>query len=146
VVQALRAGFLATSVLPFMLVGCGSNSSPKSGATPGRPIGSPSVAQEIRLAERAGPGFLDYCPLQAGRTSARFVLDVPGNPSVDGWCETQAVRLPRFDRVAFRLHWVGIPVLAHGGNVTMTYRVYRSCGTSPFRCASQVSQSGRLPP
>jgi hypothetical protein len=128
------------------LVGCGSSAAvPPPRRTILRPT-TPTLAQQIRLAERSGPGFLDYCALQDGRVSAYFTLDLPGAPVVDGWCQTQADRVGSYDRVTFQAHWVGQPILPHGGTVTMTFHVLRDCSDVTLGCSPLISQSGELPP
>lgn len=142
---AAACGIGAALCLPF--AGCGGNSAKQSDPRPAaKAIPTPTLAQQVRQAERVGPGFLDYCPTRPGRARARFQVDVPGNPVVPGWCLTTATRYRLKDVVTFRAHWDAWRVKGPSGTVKFTYSVPNTAVPGATPAAELVGQSGRLPP
>jgi len=106
----------------------------------------PPVAHQVRLAQRVGPGFLDYCPKGTGRARAYYQLDLPGEPIVKGWCQTVITRTARADLVTFKAYWDARRVNHTSGTATFTYRVPRSALSGTSTVTPQlIHQSGRLP-
>jgi hypothetical protein len=142
---AAACGIGAVMCLPF--AGCGGSSAKQSDPRPpAKAIPTPTLAQQVRRAERVGPGFLDYCPMRPGRARARFQVDVPGSPIVPGWCLTTAKRDRLKDVVTFRTHWDARRVKGPSGTVTFTYSVPHTAVPGATPAAELVGQSGQLPP
>ena len=144
----LAAACSLAAVLCLELAGCGGgNTAKKSDPSPlARSIPTPTLSQQVRRAERTGPGFLDYCPTYSGRAPARFDVDVPGNPVAPGWCLTTVERHRVKDVVTFRAHWDARRLTGSSGTAVFTYSVPRTAVPGATPAAELVGQSGQLPP
>ncbi|GAC1623665.1 MAG: hypothetical protein NVS4B2_00760 [Chloroflexota bacterium] len=111
-----------------------------------RPPGTPTIASQIVLARRRGPGFLDYCPARRGRAPAHFDLGLPGNPRVGGWCVTSWRRTSRGDVVTFQTHWDARRVAGRSGSQTWRYRLNRPASAVATRVAILTGVTGTSPP
>ncbi|MGG7381502.1 hypothetical protein ACQ7B2_23105, partial [Escherichia coli] len=83
----------------------------------------PAPADLVVLAERAGPGFLNYCPRHNGVARARIDISIPGSPLVPGWCRTRLRRSVGGLSVTFTVHWDARGTTARSGTLRLTYYV-----------------------
>lgn len=142
---------IAGVTLLVVAAGCshGAASPPSTSSPPtpaGPPLNTPTLAQQIRRAMHAGPGFLDYCPTHNGVNPARFQLDVPGGAVVPGWCATKAARRPKRDLVEFGVHWNGEKVIHKSGTWHVTYALSRTITLTSTPVPQLISQGGKSPP
>lgn len=142
---------ILASVLVVVVAGCSRGATaPAPGTTHsaavGPPISTPTLAQQVRRAMHAGPGFLDYCPTHSGVNPARFELDVPGGAIVPGWCATIAVRRATHDLVTFGAHWNGQKVIRKSGTWHVTYAVTRAITLTSTPVPRLIAQGGTSPP
>ena len=136
---------------PALLAACGHASS--HAAKPGHrevssraTLATPTVAYQVRLAQKVGPGFLDYCPKGPGRARAYYQLDLPGEPIVKGWCQTAITRAASGDLITFAAYWDARNINRTSGTLTLTYRVPRNSLSGPSAVSAElIHQSGRLP-
>lgn len=106
---------------------------------------TPTLAQQVRRAERAGPGFLDFCPKYNGRARAYYQLDLPGYKVAKGWCRTEVSRLTGADLVNFTAYWDARAVNQTSGTATFTYRLARNTRPPATPVPILIRQSGTLP-
>ena len=106
----------------------------------------PTLVQQVRLAQREGPGYLDYCPLRPGRSPARYDLSLPGLPRAGGWCETRVRREPRRDVVIFLAHWDARRTLRRAGTEIWRFSVNRPASPTATHVALLIGQSGQSLP
>lgn len=109
-------------------------------------LSTPTLAQQVERARKAGPGFLDYCPTHTGVNPARFQLDVPGGAVAPGWCATFAVRRARQDFVTFGAHWNGQQAIHRSGTWHITYALSRAVTLTSTPTPRLIAQGGKTPP
>ncbi len=140
------------STLLVIAAGCsrGGGTLPSSAGAPtaaaGPPLSTPTLAQQVRRAMHAGPGFLDYCPAHNGVNPARFELDVPGGAIVPGWCATISVRRAARDLVTFGAHWNAQKVIHKSGTWHVTYALTRVITLTSTPVPRLIAQGGKTPP
>lgn len=137
--------------LLVVAAGCSHTASPptstqRATVPAGPPLNTPTLAQQIRRAMHAGPGFLDYCPTHNGVNPARFQIDVPGGAVVNGWCATIAVRRPTRDLVTFGAHWNGQKLIHKSGTWHVTYAISRTITLTSTPMPQLIDQGGKTPP
>lgn len=106
----------------------------------------PPVESQVRLAQEAGPGFLDDCPLKPGRVSIKMAVDLPGNPTVPATCVTSVDRRGDADIVTFAAHWDGRRLLHRRDTYLLVYSVPRDVTPTSGSPAQLIKQSGAPPP
>lgn len=107
---------------------------------------TPILAQQVERAERAGPGFLVYCPRHSGVAPAVYTLAVPGGAIATGWCRTYADRRDRVDVVSFQAHWNASRAGAGKGTQSLTYAVPRWLRPPGTPVPTLIAQAGPSPP
>jgi hypothetical protein len=142
--EGLGARRLSCFASVLLLVSCGSRSVARPTIAPA--AATPTVATQIQRAQSVGPGYLRFCPLQDGRASATFNIDVPGGAQADGWCQTTAARGPHLDVISFETHWDAVQVIGKSGTEILQYGVSRSCATRSQTCVRLVGDTGSPPP
>ena len=145
---ALKSGLLGGALLAAVatIAGCGGQKASRPIHRVARRVPTPTLAHQVRAAERQGPGFLDYCPLRNGQSRARYSIDVPGNPLAPGWCRTVASRGGTADSVTFYAYWDGRRIIGKSGTMMFRYSVPRSAGPHATPTPILVAQGGQLPP
>jgi hypothetical protein len=154
--RALLASLAAGAIFVPGLAGCGSSSFKDPYAatqTTPRLTPTPTLAQQVRRAERVGPGSLNYCPNHSGVASARYSVTVPGGGTAGGWCRTVAQRLSAVDRVTFWMHWDATKLGAGSGTEMLRYVIARPVSSRATRVSLRATpvpilqaQSGSPPP
>jgi hypothetical protein len=114
--------------------------------TSSAPSGTPQPSSEVDLAQRAGPGFLDYCPLHNGTAKAKIDISIPGSPQVPGWCRTAVNPSVDGTTVAFTVHWDARGTAAKSGTMRLTYYVPVPPSPQTTPQAVLVAQRGMPPP
>lgn len=109
---------------------------------------TPTLAQQVRRAERAGPGILDECPTNNGRRTGKYDVSVPGSALVPGWCQTTARRelSGGADTVSFRIYWDARRVTGQTYIYALTYSVPRRRAMHVAPVPTLTGESGNPAP
>ncbi len=141
-----------TALIALAIAGCGgSSAAPVPTVTPRplptiAPIPTPVIADQVNRARRAGPGFLNYCPLSEGRNPAQYDVMLPQTGPIGGWCQTHVSRQSGGDIIAFYAHWDARSIRRGQGTMVFTYGVPRTITTQSTPVAKLLEQTGPLPP
>jgi hypothetical protein len=126
-----------------LLSGCGAHVSRNTAA---RSEPTPTLAQQVRRAERTGPGSLNYCPRHTSTAPAAYSLTIPGGGTATGWCRTLAQRFPRADRVTFWMYWDARRHGAGRGTEMLRFELSRKATVGATPVPMLVGQAGLPPP
>ncbi|MGH2443110.1 MAG: hypothetical protein ACRDFX_08105 [Chloroflexota bacterium] len=144
----LAPGLIAIALVT--LTGCGRSADPKAHRPSRSPVPRPtrtySRSSQVVRAQRAGPGFLDYCPKLPGKARARYDVMLPGGGQIPGACTTAIRSSSSTDTVTFSAFWDARSVHHGTGTATFTYSMPRKTSAGATPAPVLVAQSGTLPP
>jgi hypothetical protein len=146
-VKALSAAAACAFGL-LTLLGCSGSSIGAGGSPTPTSLSTklPTLGEQIRRAQQASPGEMDWCPLFNAVARAHFSIDVPGGGTVSGTCETRATRGAHSDSVTFIARWDARAYRRGTGTFMLGFSVpHVGQGAAP-PVATLISQSGSMPP